>query len=261
MITPLAMLDAEPVWKWGYSCLPFEESMALYLEVVTTLKGLPAYTTKNDKERRAISFMYSSRRHYKAGRLSRVRIQQLEWLPYWTWTPQDDAWYQTLAEIKTFIHQHGRDPSTMNPTEIPLCLKMTRLRQNIRTKRLSKEQLNTCKTIPSLHALPLTERAIRAAKEIKAFVHLNQYFPSSYVKTNPEHRLGLRWVRFKSQKRRGKISTECFRILNSIPGVSWYGNAREARDKRQQALKQKETKHGKNPKRLPSPNQSPKGRS
>jgi hypothetical protein len=107
----------------------------------------------------------------------------------------------------------------------------------------------------------MEERSIQAAKEIKGFVLLNGYFPASNVKTYPERRLGQRWSRFKHRKRIGKISTECFRILNSISGVSWYSEAHEARDKRQQALKQKETKHGKNPKRLPSPNQSPKGRS
>ncbi|MFE9455076.1 helicase associated domain-containing protein [Streptomyces sp. NPDC006739] len=106
----LEALASIPGWSWD----PFEEG---FLAKVVILQNFVAETQRSVgsiKQREKwsghrIGLWISSFRNRRAT-YDAERRAVLEELPGWAWTPQEDAWSATLAELRVWAAEHGRMP-------------------------------------------------------------------------------------------------------------------------------------------------------
>jgi hypothetical protein len=260
MISPLSLLDAEPVWKWGSSnATRFASQITNYLGVVSQTKREPRMSGMVEGEQRATTFATLCRALKRKNRLPLHIQQQLEKLPFWDWAPQTNKVQTHIHRVHDFVTAHNRLPSPTNDGLAGNSLAI--LRCTHRRRRMSDEVRQACERIScwkwSQTKVGIFERHIQ---DIIQFIITNGHEPST-LGGPEEARLARPLQKARHKHRYNKLSPSRVLLCETIPGFKWDPDGVEARNRRQQALKQKETKHGKTKKRLPSPNQGPKGRS
>jgi hypothetical protein len=255
MTTPLDLLNAEPVWSWGvHPESKFNRQVLNYLRSVAQLRRAPRKSDPSTEAKQANSFMVDLRCQKRANTLPISRCQHLENLPFWTWEPRTEIWESRIHRVRDFVLRHGRlPPSTCASRDT------TRILEAYRKGTLAQRYIEACNDIPYWVWPPLRSSIFSSRiYKIRHFVSTKGYEPA-VLRSDPEEAvLGRTLSKARYLYRMDKLPADRVLLCETIPGFTWDPDPIQSRSKRQRALNQRKTKHEK--KRLPSPNQSPKGR-
>jgi hypothetical protein len=104
----IAELEAVPGWSWDPIADAWQEGLA-YVGAFVERQGharVPSdYVTHDGYPLGA--WVSTQRRTYLSGRLTAVRIAELEAVPGWSWDPIADAWQEGLAHLQVYVDREG----------------------------------------------------------------------------------------------------------------------------------------------------------
>lgn len=105
----------------------------------------------NEESRSLSGWVSLQRKLYRAGTLSKVRIDALEGVhDSWTWNPLEDDWETYITELKLYVEKHGhaRPSSTSNESR-KLGTWVQHQRENFKSGSLSDDRIRALEAIHS----------------------------------------------------------------------------------------------------------------
>jgi len=227
----IADFESLPGWEWD----PFGKKYQKGID------HLQSFVSKHDHSRVPASHQSQDdfnlggwvgrlRQSYKNGKLSEEKITQLESYPSWAWsletTKRDDKTEAEKQEyLMEYIQEYGHS-KVPRPYETEDSFKLGRwiskLRSSHKNGKLSKDRINEFESLPGWTWKPFGTKYKDGLDHLNEFVskHGHSRVPISHT-TEDDFKLG-RWVSTRRYEfKRGKLSEDRTRELESLPGWSW----------------------------------------
>ena len=200
--TQLDKLETFPTWSWDVQNADWETS---FTEVKTGKRE-----NKNWQE--------LQRELYKTGQLEKDRIERLESIQNWSWDPDFDEWLKHFSELKVYVEEFNEIPwgeTAGSGKELPTwCNEQKHLYMD---KALSEKQILLLEGIHGWVWDNEHARWMEKYEKLYDFVQKNKQLPE---KKNKEL---FNWCQVQvERKNKGRISSEQFLLLDSIPIWEWY---------------------------------------
>ena len=209
-------------WFWGRDIdALWSESFAMVGEFVKINGRFPCCTKTNYKEREMGRWCTRQRTKHEKGRLSRKEESRLESLTGWTWDEKERRWQECFDRIKGFLKQTGSWPKcgSSNVDERSMW-KWCSGQRSYEKKGILPP--NRKKRLESLSGwLWIWDLWDESFLKVEAFVSAKGRFPKCGVKDAEERRSG-RWCAVqKTAMRKGKLSVDRQKKLESLSGWEW----------------------------------------
>lgn len=216
-------LEVLPGWTWDVVGDRWEEAFALLKRYV---KGQGNAEVPGDhvfEGYKLGDWVERQRSSYAKGKLSNERVQRLEGVKGWQWTPKDDKWERGFAELLKFVAEHGH-------ADAPGAYKLGEYRLGgwVQTQRLAfdegtldPERKRRLEEVPGWTWDPHADRWERAFALLVQYVEANgdARVPDSY--RVDDFGLGA-WVGIqRGAHRKSKLAPERVRKLENLPGWVW----------------------------------------
>lgn len=138
----ISILESIPNWRWREPT--WEENYRILKNYVEEYNKLPI--TKLRGERTLVNWIYYQKKQYANNKLSKVKIQKLNKIPYWTWKNIYNTWKTYFDILREYVKQNKKLPSC-NDTKIirtyKWCIEQRRRRKSHKLSRDYIKKLNT----------------------------------------------------------------------------------------------------------------------
>lgn len=163
------------------------------------------------------------RRAHAAGELEPGRVQLMNRLRGFDWSPGDMQWLTTFAKVKHFADTHGRMPSRSDDVRMSNWLATQRFA--LRSDRLRYDRAQALSTLPGWTGAMSSTRARqsweRRCEQLRLFVERTRRYPRTDSGDPAEVALA-RWVTAqREQVRRDGLAPYRIAALSSLPGWRW----------------------------------------
>ncbi len=222
----IELLESVSGWSWDLLEDQFQE-MFRHLIEYEKKEGHALVPKRHLTENGVIlgSWVTRRRRDYKKDKLTKDKIELLESVPGWSWDPLEDQFQEVIQHLKDFIGKVGHTLVPKNyKTEdgINLGSWIGNKRTNYKKGKLSKEKIVLLESLPGWSWDPYADQFRKGLRHLKQFTEKEGHalIPQNY-RTENEFKLG-NWVsdRRKDYKK-GKLSKEKIKLLESVPSWQW----------------------------------------
>ena len=217
-----AQLEALPGWIWNTQEADWERGFA-YLRKFVEREGHARVPLKaRDDGYRLGSWVMIQRQAYREGKLARERRAQLEALPGWVWKPYRSDWERGFAHLQKFVEREGhpRVPPEHRENRYRLGQWVKSQRNLLYRKKLDPARRAQLEALPGW-ADPLEAKWQEGFDALERFVKREVHARVPHEHREDGHRLGY-WVATQREfRRRGVLSDERARRLESVPGWTW----------------------------------------
>jgi superfamily II DNA or RNA helicase len=169
------------------------------------------------------TWINTQRTVHKRGRLSTDRVERLESLKGWSWDPSEDTWNSHYRALKSFVRENGNAivPDDYRKNGIGLGAWIGAQRARHRRGRLPKDKIERLETLEGWSWDPVELKWNSFYRALESFVreHGHALVPDNYRKNG----IGLgAWISAqRARHRRGRLSTDRVKRLESLKGWSW----------------------------------------
>jgi superfamily II DNA or RNA helicase len=175
------------------------------------------------REQKLIAWVRFQRQRYRNGLLESERVQQLESLPGWTWTPKEDSWDQWFELLESYASTvgHSRVPQGFMVASQNLGRWVSKQRSRFRKGTLETERVTRLESLPEWTWNP------HDAIWESSFAALIEFIENSGNAAPPQsHKVGDialgTWVsKQRSDYKKGRLTEEDVARLESLPGWTW----------------------------------------
>lgn len=131
----------EELWRKGF------EALLSYVEEAGTA-AVPQRARVGDVS--LGSWVNQCRRSFKMGTLRSFKVRQLQALPGWQWSPQDDAWQVGLDLLRSYVAEsgHAHPARSLRYEDFPLGEWVSRQRTRHRAGRLNAQRAADLGSVP-----------------------------------------------------------------------------------------------------------------
>jgi superfamily II DNA or RNA helicase len=181
---------------------------------------IPSEKSKDLTEKGLGSWCSDKRKYYKAGRLSKDKVDLLENISSWYWKLEDPL-YNKYEEVKIWVEENSRIPSQMSKelTEKGLGIWCSNKRKDYKANRLSIDKVELLENISGWY-WNLDDHFYNKYEEVKTWVEQNSRIPSDKSKDLTEKGLGSWCSSRRADYKTGKLSKDKVELLENIS--SWY---------------------------------------
>jgi superfamily II DNA or RNA helicase len=216
-------LEQLPEWSWNPGAERWESMFALLEEYALEFGVSHVPRARSFKGEKLGTWVANQRSAYSKGQMGIEQQRRFEALPGWTWTPGSGRWEKSFQSLRAYAEETGSVASLGDRW-----IEGVNLRSWVTNQRVSRGKGNlTPERQELLEGLPgWTWDAVETRWETM-FGLLQQYttehgsskVPSSY--SAGDYKLGS-WVSNQlAFRRKGKLSPERQRLLESLPGWEW----------------------------------------
>ena len=220
-----AQLEALPGWTWDPLDTAWEDGYARLVDFAAREGHARVPEGYQDDDGFKLGqWVQNLRPRGRRGALSIERVRQLESLPGWTWHPRETAWEKGYARLREFVARegHGRVPQEASQDGFRLGRWVANLRRDYRQGTLDQDRRARLEALPDWTWDTLETAWEEACARLLEFVAREGHprVPEGY-QDDGGFKLGL-WVQNqRARGRRGKVSDERARRLESVPGWTW----------------------------------------
>jgi hypothetical protein len=162
---------------------------------------------------------------YKRGDLRKDRIERLESLKGWSWSPLEDEWDSVCRELEAFVREHGHAlvPDSYRQNGIRLGSWINKQRTDYKRGNLPSDRVERLESISGWSWNTLEDRWKGSYHELETFVkeHGHALVPRTYQHNGIQL---ATWIqKQRSVYKRGELPRERVKRLESIKGWSWHG--------------------------------------
>lgn len=169
-------------------------------------------------------WLTTQRRARERGQLAAGRVQLLERLDGFTWTPNDDRWHHHLEKVRAFTSEHGRLPARRDDLAAAAWLASQRFL--LRAGQVRPGRAEELASLPGwTESLAAADRnraawAERVA-ELERFLEGDGCYPDPHAEDPAEVELA-RWVTSQRKAHRGgDLSAQRTAVLVALPNWRW----------------------------------------
>ena len=230
------MADLEPLpgWVWDPLAVRYESTIAA-LEQFVDREGhaqpkVIQIEVFEGEEFKIGSWVRSRRSEYQKGTLSSELVTRLEALPGWVWDPDEADFQHWLEVLDQFIEREGharvssRHVESVEGKEVKLGMWVSNCRSR-RTTALSPELIVELESRPGWFWDPREADFLDSLAALQQFVDREGHArpPGQHLERfqGKEFRLALKIEKFRAKYRRGAMTDEHARALESLPGWVW----------------------------------------
>jgi len=220
-----ARLQGLPGWVWDKRVANWEEGFLHLLEFVKREGHSLVQTTHVESEFKLGSWVNQQRQSWKRNRaeLSVFRVQRLERLPGWEWTPNNSAWEYGFAILKQFASREGNChvPNTATEGGFRLGQWVRVQRTSHRAGKLSKEKVTMLEGLPDWTWEPFDRLWETGFSKLQEYVrrHHHALVPVAHIES--DFPLGM-WVsNQRGFHKRGKLAADRVARLEAMHGWLW----------------------------------------
>ena len=183
---------------------------------------------REDDVYRLGSWVTTQRILFRRGTLESERSARLEAVRGWTWNPQDDAWDEGFAKLKSFVKRegHARVPQQCREDGYRLGEWVINQRAQFQREMLDPERRARLEAIPGRIWAPRHDAWEEGFAKLESFVKREHHAWVPAQWREDDFRLG-QWVTMqRSGFHRGTLERERRARLEAVPGWTW--DTREA---------------------------------
>jgi hypothetical protein len=164
------------------------------------------------------------RKSFRLGEISEDRINQLEALPGWTWSPHEKLWEESFRFLTLFAGQEGHSQVSVDhvdPSGFTLGRWTATQRANYRRGALSKDRINRLEALPGWTWSPFDGQWEKGFSNLAVFLDREGHSQVPQRFQESGFNLG-RWVTNNRRSfRRGALSKDRADRLKALPGWVW----------------------------------------
>ena len=176
-------------------------------------------------------WVISQRQNYKAGNLSKDRIDILEGLNGWSWDSNELVWQDKFEELKKYIEENGN--AQVPKTHLSIQHWVNNQKQTYRRGKLSREHIDLLETLSGWCWDYNESNWQNIFKELKEYVKENGN--SRVPKSN---KILREWMSGQRKNYKGgKLSKERIDLLETLSGWYWDSNELVWQDKYEELKK------------------------
>jgi hypothetical protein len=208
------LLESLPGWNWD----PLQETWMDLYSACLKLESTNPMVKRGSMPKNLLEWMKDQRERYQNGQLSSERVQLLEQLSDWKWTPRSDLWQVIFDEFYKWTKSN-------NPNAVPRELQFAgasalswveNQRTRYRTGKLTEHQISQFESIPGWKWNRTGSRWSSNFETLQRLIGT-----SSLKETNLPVALE-EWIRTQRRRQQSRRIPEDEQIkLESIKGWSW----------------------------------------
>lgn len=229
----VAALDRVPGWTWDVQDNQWQEGLARLRTYIAQNGHIPDQSFVTEDGFLLGRWIQSRRTQYSRGRLALDRVESLEALPGWSWSPRADMWWARYGSYLVFMTTHDgshpRSSSSADEHERSLAHWAAAQRRRYRQGSLEPRQE------AALLRLPGWQWRVRKGKQgpqsqetledwfalLERYAAEHDHARPSQHETFEERRLGS-WVsQVRLRYRKGDLPQEFADRLSRLPGWVW----------------------------------------
>jgi hypothetical protein len=169
------------------------------------------------------TWVNNRRNDYKAGRLSRGKVNALESLSGWTWEPRSDDYRAGVDALRRFVDEqgHARVPTECIEDGLNLGGWVARIRQLGKRGKLTPAQVSELEALPGWVWDARRYRFLEALGKLEAYARRTGHCRVPHDHTENGFKLG-QWVsQWRERYRNGTLDPEQTSAFEGITGWSW----------------------------------------
>ncbi|MGL5715781.1 MAG: helicase associated domain-containing protein [Paraclostridium sp.] len=216
-------LEAIPGWCWDTQEEKWERGYSELKKYVEQEGKLPLFDTIILSGYTLGTWTRRQRALYTKEKLELDKKKRLEAIPYWSWASHEEQWDLVYSELKKYIEQEGKLPSstTVTSTGYALGAWINTQKHSYKRKFLSLRRKELLEEIPGWRWDTQEEKWERGYSELKKYVEQEGKLPTYRVLTSDGYQLGS-WVnRQRYDYKNGKLEADRKELLEAIPGWWW----------------------------------------
>ena len=222
----IRLLESQPGWTWDIletNWLEGLEHLKTYVEENGHSRVSRGY--KTDSGFNLGSWVSNRRKQKKKGDLTEDRIKILESLPGWTWDPFETNWLEGLEQLKTYVEENGHprvSKGYKTDSGFNLGSWVSNRRNEKKNGDLTEDRIKILESLPGWTWDPFETNWLEGLEHLKTYVEENGHSRVSRgYKTDSGFNLGS-WVsNRRKQKKKGDLTEDRIRLLESLPGWTW----------------------------------------
>jgi hypothetical protein len=225
----IKQLESLPNWEWEIDLdLIWNKNFDDVKFFYSKNNKYPSDYSKNKKEK-SLGKWIGHQKQAKKGKgtykLTPYRIKQLESLPNWKWEIDFDLiWNERFESVKSFYSKNNKYPSQSltNKKENSLKQWINTQRKDKKESKIKEDRIKLLETLPNWEwEIDLDLKWNKKFESVKSFYSKNNKYPSQYSKDKEEQILGT-WIgRQKTNKKKGKLTEEQIKLLETFPNWKW----------------------------------------
>jgi hypothetical protein len=221
--TQLLALESLTFWTWEQFDQSWENN---YRDLVTWInKNGTAHIpqVQTGKILKTRSWIVHQRVLYKKGKINQTKIQRLEALTDWSWSPEEDSWNSYLAALRSFAIREGHARVNQDHFEDDIALGRWVNKQRTRHRRsdLEEHRVVILESVPGWIWEPKNLDKDFGFQSLRSFVDREGHarVPAKHVEDG--FNLGQWVVNRRQAYKAGKISEDENLRLSSFSGWAW----------------------------------------
>lgn len=216
------LLESQPGWVWNKLLqmrLNAKKELREYVQEFGTTKVPVDFISKTGYK----LFFYVAELRKSRNELDEETKVELESMPDWTWSIQDDAWDEFIDELKIFNSQYGHCDvrnEYVSPSGYPLKDRVTSRRSSRDT--ISEERRNELEAIPGWGWSRYEARNRTGIQLLSDFYAINSHVEFKPPYGELKYFNLTEWVRSKRvEYKEGEMPQDLIDTLESFEGWSW----------------------------------------
>ena len=217
------LLEALPGWAWDARDALWDQ---MYAELLVLIGdgGFEGFSRSRTGESEKVGrWLTKQRSNFRAGKLSRDRIAQLESIPNWTWEPIDSKWEEGFSRLSVFLEREGsaKVPEDYSEAGYNLGTWVRHQKAKYRQGRMSTEQARRFEELPGWVWDAIDSRWDQMYAELLVLIGDGGFEGFSRSRTGESEKVGRWLTKQRSNFRAGKLSRDRIAQLESIPNWTW----------------------------------------
>jgi superfamily II DNA or RNA helicase len=219
--TKIVLLETFDGWVWKKET----QWMKKYKYVKNYIKENNKYPTSGSKKKKEDTYgkwVQLQRLSYKKNKLSKTRIKYLEKLDQWSWNFKEDEWDKRYNEMKVFVDENNKYPTTESKIKEHKSLAnwMFDQRKYYKQNKMSQERIDALEAINRWNWSKDDDWMVKY-KWVKNYVKENNKFPAKDSKENEIKTHGAWVLGQRGRYKINKLSEEKIKLLEALPNWFW----------------------------------------
>lgn len=217
-------LEAVSGWTWSQ----LDEVWNSFFDLLSEYAdehghSAPPNEPKQYNGKNLVSWVNTQRARYTKGKLESDRINRLEKLPGWTWTPKEDSWQTWFQLLESFAlsHGHSQVPGSSLINGKPLGRWVSKQRARYRRGNLERDRVARLETLPGWSWSPDGDNWEMCLRVLKLFAAEHGHSQPTQEDLVNGIQIGS-WVSHqRAQYKRNQLSMKKVIQLETLPNWSW----------------------------------------
>ncbi len=223
-IEQINLLEQLPKWTFDPYEFEWEEAFSALKSFCerTGSSRMPRGTNENG---RAIdAWCTNQRKEYKNGSLSNEKIKMIEDLPDWSWDPLEDDWNFCFEQLSNFVIKNGKYsiPRNMKLNNGVLLFSwLANQKSRKMAGKLRSDRVKRLETLPNWTWSFFDSQWQSVFEDLKNYLTKYGVFPPRKFVGESGKQLDQWILTQRTNFKKGLISKDSIRLLESLPGWSW----------------------------------------